>query len=214
MGHRLHCRGVTLVELVVVLAVIAILVGLLLPAIHYSRESARRIACQGNLHQLGVAMSHYVEVRKQVPDPCPQGTMGGWAIELLPFMEDTNLADVLSGNPPLDRPAALEWARQRPFILTCPSAYDGDSSVPTLPPSHYSAILTTGTTHDRDTSSRVGVGSRSRKANCPWLIGELTTDAVSPGSKAPSCPSADPSRPDRTAGPTISSPAPEARPMA
>ena len=97
MSDRFRNRGVTLVELIVVLAVIAILVGLLLPAIHYSRQSARRVACQGNLHQLGVAMAHLAEVQKKLPDPCPEGEMGGWAIALLPFMEDTNLADSLGG---------------------------------------------------------------------------------------------------------------------
>ncbi len=170
MSDRFRNRGVTLVELIVVLAVIAILVGLLLPAIHYSRQSARRVACQGNLHQLGVAMAHLAEVQKKLPDPCPEGEMGGWAIALLPFMEDTNLADSLGGAA-LDSAAALEWARQRPFIMTCPSAYDGDSDIPHVPVSHYSATF-----------------ERRRRRKLIWRIGELPTDARVPWVVSPELP--------------------------
>jgi prepilin-type N-terminal cleavage/methylation domain-containing protein len=52
-------RAFTLVELLVVLAVIAILAALLLPALARAKDSARRACCVSNLHQLGLATQMY-----------------------------------------------------------------------------------------------------------------------------------------------------------
>ena len=87
----------TLVELLVVIAIIGTLVGLLLPAVQSAREAARRMSCQNNLRQFGLAMFNHESARSCFPptDVRVSGTTGlGWSLHarLLPYVEEGNLA--------------------------------------------------------------------------------------------------------------------------
>src|SRR3954468_8052807 len=69
----------TLVEVLVVIAVIAILVGLLFPALNKARESARRVACGSNLHQCHLAILMYCnDNRGYAPFTQPYDTGSEW----------------------------------------------------------------------------------------------------------------------------------------
>lgn len=109
----LRRRAFTLVELLVVIAIIGILVALLLPAVQYARESARRTHCQNNLRQIGLAVHSHVDATKVMPTggTTPWPTLGefvdpttgylngparqgfSWPFQILPFFEKKNVQD-------------------------------------------------------------------------------------------------------------------------
>lgn len=80
--HRLRLAAFTLLELLVVIAVIGILASLLLPTFGRAKESARGTACLSNLHQIGIALQLYVQddnnklpvMRDVSPDPVVAAT--------------------------------------------------------------------------------------------------------------------------------------------
>lgn len=107
MLRNRHARGFTLVELLVVIAIIGVLVALLLPAVQAAREAARRMQCQNNLKQIGLAAHNHHDVLGYFPNSGSDGptqtccnaterTGWSWAYHLLPFMEQQNVFEQTS----------------------------------------------------------------------------------------------------------------------
>jgi len=95
----------TLIELMVVIALLGLMVALLLPAIQMARESSRGAACRNNLKQIGIALTNYESVYKYFPkgvegrfdrtlSPAPMYGLSWWS-QILPFLEQADIADQL-----------------------------------------------------------------------------------------------------------------------
>jgi type II secretory pathway pseudopilin PulG len=162
--------GASLVELLVVLAIIAILAGLLLPAIQYAREAARRAQCESNLHQVSVALRTFVELKRRLPEEAPEGQAGGWSVELLPHFEETALADQLVASPSLSPGAVSPFASRRPAVLRCPSAENRESSVAGVPAAHYGMHIDRMRRFEVRKWS-VWIGDVSTDSRVPWPAG-------------------------------------------
>jgi len=93
---RLRARGFTLIEVLIVVAIIGVLVALLLPAVQAAREAARRSQCINNLRQIGIALHEHHGARGKFPAGLvdrrtganPASRQLAWSVYLLPYLEE------------------------------------------------------------------------------------------------------------------------------
>jgi prepilin-type N-terminal cleavage/methylation domain-containing protein/prepilin-type processing-associated H-X9-DG protein len=129
-------RAFTLIELIVVIAIIGVLVALLLPAVQKVREAAARTQCQSNLRQLGLGLHNFLGAHKHFPTGGEGTNLQGTPYQrsyfdlhstftmLMPFIEQSNIYNKFDLRYayndtvfPNNQTAAQGWVA----ILVCPS---------------------------------------------------------------------------------------------
>ena len=122
----------TLVELLVVVAIIGILIGMLLPAVQQVREAARRTVCMSNSAQLGLATHNYEFATERLPEGSinPKGPIVHLAkgqhvsflVQLLPYIEQRAVADNFDISLGTYAPANAKARLSHIPIFACPSS--------------------------------------------------------------------------------------------
>lgn len=129
-------KGVSLVELMVVLSIIAVLLALLLPAVQSARERARETVCMNNVYQINMSILHFAEAYRHLPQKSEAGQIGGWMVEVLPFMEQQNYQQLVPIGSLLA--SAPEAIHKPPKLFRCPARTTrDDSSSGSIWPGHY-----------------------------------------------------------------------------
>src|SRR5262249_55251386 len=126
---RKAAKGFTLLEVLVVIAIIAVLIGLLLPAVQRIREAAHCSQCQNNLKQLGLGLHNYHGTYGCFPpayEAVGFNSGPGWGTFILPYIEQEALGQqVPKGSPFWGGSQAVSTAvdgGQTPLkIFRCPS---------------------------------------------------------------------------------------------
>ncbi len=160
-GESLSLRGFTLVELLVVMAIIGILIAILLPAVEAAREASRRATCQNNLKQLGQGCIQHLETQGFFPtggwgycwsgDPDRGYTLqqpGGWIYNVLAYIEEVNTRQI-GANSGSSKPGLLQQLNATVIGgVNCPSRRGSDSYMindTSNSPLYYNSTGTTGT---------------------------------------------------------------------
>jgi prepilin-type N-terminal cleavage/methylation domain-containing protein len=116
--------GVTLLELIIVLAIIGLMASLLFPALQAARGKANDVLGENSVGQLGLALQQYIDTMKRLP------AKGRWTIDILPWIEEKPLAEqIANGIPPNTLP--------RPALYRCDDQPEVQSTVPNVLVCHY-----------------------------------------------------------------------------
>jgi len=144
MINKSNRRGFTLVELLIVIAIIGMLVALLLPAVNSAREAGRRTTCTNHLRELALGINAYAlaDSRQEYPGwvqtqviadpsaPAPYPMAISWAAKILPHIDQRQLWEqILTNN---EGAGFTGQFPTRQNIYICPSDAGTDPGAPRL----------------------------------------------------------------------------------
>ncbi len=170
--------GVSLLELLVVVAIIGVLVSLLLPAVQAAREAARRMQCGNHLRQLGLGLHLFHDAQRVFPASGwtirstgnPDGRHVGWRPLTLPFLEQENVRQLYDFS--LDwweEPNATTAAIRLPLFV-CPSAPARASSLSAIAKPPRPALMLSNPLAPTDYEAVMGVQPSSINPHLPMAL--------------------------------------------
>jgi len=129
IGAAAGRRGITLIEVLVVIAVIGLLVALLLPAVAAARRAAARMQCQSHLREIGIAVHSHIAARNVLPTGRPSivgppayESFGPSAfVSILPYLDSASLYNSYNINLAARAVDNSTAEYGRPATLVCPA---------------------------------------------------------------------------------------------
>jgi prepilin-type N-terminal cleavage/methylation domain-containing protein/prepilin-type processing-associated H-X9-DG protein len=120
-------RGMTLIEMLVVIAIIGVLIALLVPAVQKVREAANRAQCGNNLHQVALGVHQFHDAQHQLPTnrwygralSGPTQPNWSWLSKILPYIEQDNI--YRTGNVPTATLLQSGVMADQITLFLCPS---------------------------------------------------------------------------------------------
>jgi prepilin-type N-terminal cleavage/methylation domain-containing protein/prepilin-type processing-associated H-X9-DG protein len=124
----------TLIELLIVIAIISVLISLLVPAVQQVREAANRTSCANNLHQIALALHSYHDTNRHFP---PSNTSfpnkrHSWVTFVLPYLDQQRLYDRYDQQQHWYHPANQAVVSSPLRVFQCPSVPFSDRTDPTF----------------------------------------------------------------------------------
>src|SRR5947207_133235 len=159
--------GFTLIDLLVVIAIIAVLIGLLLPAVQKVREAASRMKCSNNLKQLSLGVHNYEGTMGKLPAMSiplgnGSGTRASIMVALMPYVEQDPLSQQHQANNGVLQPTASQVVK----VFLCPSDPNSASGQVTATVGGVSGLYAT-----TDYNANAGLFSNPNSSSRPDVAG-------------------------------------------
>lgn len=175
MNNRRVKTGLSLIEILVVVAILGLIAAILLPAVQRGREAANRVTCQNNLRQTAMAVLAFHDSQRKLPslyngsyihngvevsqprDYWEECHFHSWQSAILPHLEETALYDRLDKTRAATHPVNDESVSQKVPLFICPSTSNPTETVQTRSPDYEFPDPTAGTAARTDYESVGGV---------------------------------------------------------